>query len=223
MELAGGRLQFHEDEDLREAFSRKPPLAYATELHLVCISLVFLSTIACGWVIVYLQAVLKPLILGVFLAYLLAPAVDLLTRPFSPRAALAWLRGDRAERCEEDEEMALVIGPRATRAVNKAEDLVACPHSVAVLVVLSLTSLLLIFLVNLVVSSVASLEEKFPKCGPGRPSRPRGRPCSAAGRGRPSQVQGAGHPAHRVCTHYLQQRHAPVQGPAHAPLPARRR
>jgi len=139
----------------------------SVELHLVCISLVFISTICCGWVLVYLQSVLKPFVFAIFLAYLLAPAVDLLTTPFSPQALGRWLTGERAGKVYEDEEetAALVIGNRSlrsTRGRGGRGDLVACPHSLAVLVVLSLTSMALILLVNLVVNSVASLDEKFP-------------------------------------------------------------
>ncbi|KAG8466805.1 hypothetical protein KFE25_008184 [Diacronema lutheri] len=155
------------------------------ELHLVCISLLFISCVCFGCVLVFLEPVLKPLVFAIFLSYLLSPAVDLLTTPWSPRALVLRLTGSVPSHKpigthDDEEDVELVLGSpvgigtpissqraragsRARGAPSILPGTVALPHSVAVVAVLALTGCWIIVFVNLVVNSAASLEEKFPK------------------------------------------------------------
>lgn len=150
------------------------------ELRLVCISLVFIACVCAGGLLVFLEPVLKPLVFAIFLSYLLSPAVEWLTTPFSPQALrlrlVGFVRsGHKPLGVHDDEEEEAVIGsptdgfrPRAgsrSRGGPSAflPGTVAVPHSLAVVVVLGLTAMLIVVFLDLVVLSLASLEEKFPK------------------------------------------------------------
>lgn len=60
----------------------KPMLAVPpSTLHIVAIPLIILSTLAVGFILVYLKDLLVPFVVAMFFVYLLRPLVDLLTRP----------------------------------------------------------------------------------------------------------------------------------------------
>jgi hypothetical protein len=50
-------------------------------LHIVAIPLIILSTLAVGFMLVYLKEILVPFVVAMFFVYLLRPLVELLTRP----------------------------------------------------------------------------------------------------------------------------------------------
>jgi predicted PurR-regulated permease PerM len=154
--------------------SASPAQRANIELHLVCISLVFIAVVCFGYLVCFLEPVLKPFVFAGFLAYLLSPAVEILTAPFSPKLVLHKFLGGvpphKPERVRDDSEEEDILGGPRARANSRAARVgglvpgtVACPHSLAVITVLLLTCLLLFVYVNLVVGSVASIEEKFPK------------------------------------------------------------
>ena len=74
-------------------------------LRLLSGSLACCATMCVGVMLVYLQAILKPLIFAIFLMYMLAPAVRWLTTPVRIR-----LPRRRASRSHDDEELQALIG-----------------------------------------------------------------------------------------------------------------
>ena len=79
-------------------------------LRLLSGSLACCATMCVGVMLVYLQAILKPLIFAIFLMYMLAPAVRWLTTPVRIR-----LPRRRASRSHDDEELQALIQQPAAR------------------------------------------------------------------------------------------------------------
>jgi hypothetical protein len=50
-------------------------------LHIVAIPLIILSTLATGFILVFMKEILVPFVVAMFFVYLLRPLVELLTRP----------------------------------------------------------------------------------------------------------------------------------------------
>ena len=73
----------------------------------------FATTMCVGVMLVYLQAILKPLIFAIFLMYMLAPAVRWLTTPVRIR-----LPRRRASRSHDDEELQKQQGSLSARSAN---------------------------------------------------------------------------------------------------------
>lgn len=68
--------------DRRRASEDRPGFLIPTaNLHIVAIPLIILSTLAVGFLLVYLKEILVPFVVAMFFVYLLRPMVDVLTRP----------------------------------------------------------------------------------------------------------------------------------------------
>ena len=156
-------------------------------LRLLSGSLACCATMCVGVMLVYLQAILKPLIFAIFLMYMLAPAVRWLTTPVRIR-----LPRRRASRSHDDEELQALIGgganfggarrrgssttssnaaapatdaaaaAAAERRASAAVLQVACPDWLAIALVLVLVFGFLWTLGSFVVSGLSSLQAKIP-------------------------------------------------------------
>lgn len=141
----------------------------------LCVSLVCCATFCVGCMLVWAQAILKPLVFSVILVYLLSPLVRLLTTPVRLRAPASMRRSmqRRASSGLDDKNVDELIGliedgstftHSSWRNTSKQSEglRVACPDWLAVVVVLALVFLLLSFVVNAFASGCSSLQDRFP-------------------------------------------------------------
>ena len=137
------------------------------------VSLVCCATFCVGCMLVWAQAILKPLVFSIILVYLLSPLVRFLTTPVTLRGPSALRRPARGHRDgtglddrSVDELVGLIENGSApyTRSRPKQNDgfRVACPDWLAIVVVLAFVFFLLSIVVNAFASGCVSLQDRFP-------------------------------------------------------------
>ena len=145
-------------------------------VQLLCGSVACCAAFCMGYILVYLQNILKPLVFSIFLMYLLSPVVQLLTTPIKLKRLPLLQRNTQRKRRRAsdagnaDEELCALVQPgevpdavAAERAsVHHAGVQVACPDWLAILVVLAVLFALLWTLCNAFIAGCSSLQAKFP-------------------------------------------------------------
>ena len=135
------------------------------------VSLACCATFCVGCMLVWAQAILKPLVFSIILVYLLSPLVRLLTTPVTLRLPASpqqrpSLRHDGAAIGEKtaEELIGLIesgsVYGRSGRSAGGVR--VACPGWLAITVVLAVVFAMLSMLVNAFASGCSSLQERFP-------------------------------------------------------------
>ena len=145
-------------------------------VQLLCGSVVCCAAFCMGYMLIYLQNILKPLVFSIFLMYLLSPVVQLLTTPIRiKRLPLLQRNAQRKRRRaseggDVEEELCALVQPGEASGAVAAERAsvhpvgvqVACPDWLAILVVLAVLFALLWFLCNAFIAGCSSLQAKFP-------------------------------------------------------------
>ena len=145
-------------------------------VQLLCGSVFCCAAFCMGYMLIYLQNILKPLVFSIFLMYLLSPVVQLLTTPIRiKRLPLLQRNAQRKRRRaseggDVEEELCALVQPGEASGAVAAERAsvhpvgvqVACPDWLAILVVLAVLFALLWFLCNAFIAGCSSLQAKFP-------------------------------------------------------------
>lgn len=138
---------------------------------LLCVSAACCATFCVGCMLVWAQAILKPLVFSAFLVYVISPLVRVITTPVT----LPCRAGGRYSRHPDELEglmreargSDLGYGMGVSRAHSSHSSLVAgvrvaCPDWLAIMIVLAALFTALSLLVNAFASGCSSLQENFP-------------------------------------------------------------
>ena len=130
--------------------------------------LAFIGTISLsGFLIAYLRPVLMPLVVAIFLSYLVRPLVDCITgrrAPFCYRRFHRWRNRSKAKASEEHEALLPATTDEEAQKLSLAEPaapVLRTPHAVGVMLAMLVALVIIATIVAAVVFSIFSLEESY--------------------------------------------------------------